>query len=265
VRELISRAELATAESNLVSPDALVAFRSAAERLLGAVDSDFGALADVGFPGCLRVWEIGDAVIGPLLRQHGRVGVLLVDAMRADLATPFIERVAAALPGRLLRRQWAVVPSPTRTSESMAAMHLGRPVGAGSVPGLPAPAHAPFAHLGYEAAVVVGADRDAQAAEIQRLWTSGPPISVAVATGVDERLHRTSVELAALLDEAVTGLCRRVLPGLSALPSAVPLVVLADHGFRENRRWGHGPEGRYVHGGTSLEECVIPVAVFGPV
>jgi hypothetical protein len=265
VRELISRAELATAESNLVSPDALVAFRSAAERLLGAVDSDFGALADVGFPGCLRVWEIGDAVIGPLLRQHGRVGVLLVDAMRADLATPFIERVAAALPGRLVRRQWAVVPSPTRTSESMAAMHLGRPVGAGSVPGLPAPAHAPFAHLGYEAAVVVGADRDAQAAEIQRLWTSGPPISVAVATGVDERLHRTSVELAALLDEAVTGLCRRVLPGLSALPSAVPLVVLADHGFRENRRWGHGPEGRYVHGGTSLEECVIPVAVFGPV
>jgi hypothetical protein len=54
-----------------------------------------------------------------------------------------------------------------------------------------------------------------------------------------------------------------VVPSLAAIPAAVPLVVTADHGFREARNWGHGPEGRYRHGGTSLEECVVPVAVFG--
>jgi hypothetical protein len=36
---------------------------------------------------------------------------------------------------------------------------------------------------------------------------------------------------------------------------------LADHGFRENPSWGKGPEGRYLHGGTSLEECIVPVIV----
>ena len=93
---------------------------------------------------------------------------------------------------------------------------------------------------------------------------SGPPVSVVVAGGVDERLHRTSVELAALLEEATTALRRRFVPGTAALPRAVPLVVLADHGFRENPHWGRGPEGGYVHGGTSLEECVVPVVVFAP-
>ena len=39
--------------------------------------------------------------------------------------------------------------------------------------------------------------------------------------------------------------------------------MIADHGFRENPSWGRGPEGRYVHGGLSLEECVVPVAVLG--
>jgi hypothetical protein len=52
-----------------------------------------------------------------------------------------------------------------------------------------------------------------------------------------------------------------VLPALDALPDGVPLVVLADHGFRENRLWGRGSEARYAHGGLSLEESVVPVAV----
>ena len=37
-------------------------------------------------------------------------------------------------------------------------------------------------------------------------------------------------------------------------------MVLADHGFRENRWWGRGSEARYAHGGLSLEESVVPVA-----
>src|SRR5439155_21328431 len=102
------------------------------------------------------------------------------------------------------------------------------------------------------------------AAALRELWSEGGGISVAVATGVDEMLHRSSVELAGLLDEAIAGLERRVLPTLAALPARVPLVVLADHGFRENASWGRGSRARWTHGGLSLEECVVPVAVFGP-
>jgi hypothetical protein len=192
--------------------------------------------------------------------------VLLVDAMRADLAARFVASLTDVLGGPAPATRWAVVPVPTRTRESLAAMSLGRPVPAGSAPE-PDEGEGeavPFAHLGYEAAVVVGADRDHRAGELSSLWRGTAPLSIAVATGVDERLHRTSVEPAALLDEAATALGRRVLPSLAALPRSVPLVVLADHGFRENPHWGRGPEGRYSHGGCSLEECVVPVVTFGP-
>lgn len=259
---LLSAAELACAGPAAVGPETVEAFRTGAARLLAAVDARFRAYADEGFPGCLRVWEVGEAVVAPLLEAHGRVAVLVVDAMRADLSGLVVAQLAGALPGRAVHRRWAVVPAPTRTAESLAALRLGRPVPAGSVPPHPGDGEIPFTHLGYEAALVVGADRDHRRDELRELWASGPPISVAVATGVDERLHRTSVEPAALLEEATAALGRRVVPSLSALPGEVPLVVLADHGFRENPSWGRGPEGRYVHGGTSLEECVIPVVVF---
>ncbi|MDP9070338.1 MAG: hypothetical protein M3N68_03450, partial [Actinomycetota bacterium] len=264
VPELISRAQLSCAGGGVVDADAVELFRAGAARLLRRVDEVFRAGAGADFGGCLRIWEVGQAVVAPLLAAHGRVAVLLVDAMRADLAAHVVPLLADALPGRPPHRQWAVVPSPTRTAEAVAALRLGRPVPAGSAPVSAGPAEAPFAHLGYEGDVLLGADRDDRTADLRALWASGPPISVAVATGVDERLHRTSVELAALIDEATTALGRRVVPSLTALPRAVPLVVLADHGFRENPQWGHGPEGRYVHGGTSLEECVVPVVVFAP-
>lgn len=259
---LISAAELACAGRAVIGPETVDAFRAGAARLLAAVDARFRAYVSDEFPGCLRVWEVGEEVVALLLAGHGRVAVLVVDAMRADLSDHVVALLAGALPGRAVHRRWAVVPAPTRTAEAMAALRLGRPVPAGSVPPHPGDGEVPFAHLGYESAVVVGADRDHFADEVRDLWTSGPPISVAVATGVDERLHRTSVELAAMLAEATVALGRRVVPSLAALPPAVPLVLLADHGFRENRSWGRGPEGRYVHGGTSLEECVIPVVVF---
>ena len=273
---LVSRAELASAAGSLADPDALAALRDAATRLLARADEALGRHAGAGFPGCLMVWDVGRRVVEPLLRAHGRVAVLLVDALRADLGAELAARLRGVLPGRTISCHWAVVPAPTRTAEALAALASGMPVpagsarSAGSVPpagitpagtapsaGMPAP----FAHLGYETQVLVGADRDHHAAALRELWAGGPPVSVAVATAVDERLHRTSAELAALLADAVTGLERRVLPSLAALPDGVPLVVLADHGFRENPSWGRGPEGRYVHGGTSLEECVVPVIV----
>ena len=147
--------------------------------------------------------------------------------------------------------------------EAVASLSRGGPVAAGEVHGeedmgaLPLP----FAHLGYETKVVTRADREAQAEAVLELWRAGPPLSVAVATGVDERLHRSPVDLASMLSESATALERRVLPTLRALPDSVPLVVLADHGFRENRSWGRGAVDRYAHGGLSLAESVVPVAV----
>ncbi len=118
----------------------------------------------------------------------------------------------------------------------------------------------PFVQLGAPAELLRGADADGRGAEVRDRWRSGPALTVVVATGLDELLHRTPVELSALLEEAVTSLERRVLPTLEALPERVPLVVLGDHGFRENRWWGRGSEARYAHGGLSLEESVVPVA-----
>ena len=61
---------------------------------------------------------------------------------------------------------------------------------------------------------------------------------VAVASILDERLHHSSVELAVLLDDATRTIGQRVLASLVALPSSVPVVLMADHGFRENPSWG---------------------------
>ncbi len=263
VAALVSRADLACARGSLVDPDLVTAFRAGADRTLAAMDAAFRRHAEEGFPGCMTIADVGRAVLAPLLDAHGRVAVLLVDAMRVDLWRLVCDRLTKAHPARPARQLWAVVPAPTRTAEAVAGLYLGRTIPAGSAPA--GATEVPFSHLGYQAAAVVGADRDHRTGQLRTLWADGPPISVAVATGVDERLHRTSVELAALLDDAVTGLERRVLPSLTALPDAVPLVVLADHGFRENPAWGHGPEGRYTHGGLSLAESVVPIGVFGAI
>jgi Family of unknown function (DUF6079) len=242
--------------------DALRRLEAAAHRLLVEADRALETAAAAGFPGCLPLWEVGRVVVEPLLREHGRVVVLLVDAMRADLWLRLRGPIQQALPTRAMAERWAVVPAPTRTAEAVASLALGRQVGAGEAPD--DGAAPPFAHLGYETRLLVGADRDGQAEDLLELWRTGPPLSVAVATGVDERLHRSPIDLAALLSESATALERRVLATLRVVPDAVPLVVLADHGFRENRSWGRGAMDRYAHGGLSLAESVVPVAVLAP-
>jgi hypothetical protein len=287
VAELVSRASLATAGRSVLRPEVVEMFRASAGRLLAAAGTAFSDIAEAGFPGCLLFADVGRAVIDPLLAVHGRVAVVLVDAMRADASRLVAAELAAALPGRRLEWRWAVVPAPTRTAEAMAALALGRPVPAGSAPtfagSVPAgwvaagagwagaeeggaggsgePWPAPFGHLGYEVALLKGADRDDRAQQLRDLWASRSPVMVAVASALDERLHHSSVELAVLLDDASRTISRRVLASLVAVPRSVPVVLMADHGFRENPVWGKGPEGRYVHGGTSLEECVVPVVV----
>jgi hypothetical protein len=269
VPDLLSRAEVAAVGGGVLGGADLERVRAAAARLLRRADEAFCELARAGFPGCLPIWEVGRAVVEPLLDAHRRVAVLLVDAMRADVWRRVAGGVEAALGGpdrRERRERWAVVPSPTRTAEAVAALYLGHQVPAGSAPPSPSDLGPPFPHLGVESAALVGVDRDRPGSSeaLRAWWAEGPPVSVAVATGVDELLHRSSVELAGLLDEAVAGLRRRVVPTLAALPPDVPLVVLADHGFRERASWGRGPDGRYAHGGLSLEESVVPVAVFAP-
>ena len=260
---LLSRAELALVGRSLLPVEALETVGHAAARTLQAADDAYRAHAGAGFAGCLRIWEVGAAVVAPLLAVHERVAVLVVDAMRVDVWHRLRESLVQALPGRPRREAWAVVPEPTRTREAMAALYLGRPVAAGSGPDAPADLGPPFTHLGFESTALVGADRDGSAPALREMWAGGARIALAVATGVDEALHRSSADVASLVDEAVAGLERRVVPTLHALPDKVPLVVLADHGFRENRSYGRGPGSRYGHGGLSLEESVIPVATFG--
>ena len=258
VAGLVSEAEAGLAGGSLLDGESVTAFKAGAERMRRAAEGVFldGQRSD--FSGCLRIWEVGAAVIEPLLRSHDRVAVLLVDAMRADLWLRLRELLWQALTERRLTERWAVVPAPTRTAEAMAALYLGRPVPEGSL--APGEMVAPFPGLGYEARALTGGDRDFRAEDLREFWAAGPRLSVVVASGVDERLHHTPVELAGLLEESVAALARRVVQPLQALPSGVPLVVLADHGFRENPAWGRGREGRYTHGGLSLEESVVPVA-----
>ena len=125
-----------------LAPEALEAFAEAARRRLGEAETAFQEAARRDWPGCLRIWEVGEAVVAPLLAEHGRVAVLLVDAMRADLWLRLRGRLREALPGRSLAERWAVVPEPTRTAEAMASLSLGRRVGGGELTGpreLPAP------------------------------------------------------------------------------------------------------------------------------
>lgn len=259
VAGLVSEAEVALAGGSAVDSEPVATFKAGAEGLGRAAEDVFLEAARGGFAGCLRIWEVGTAVLEPLLRTHDRVAVLLVDAMRADLWLRVRELLCQALPDRRLTERWAVVPAPTRTAEAMAALYLGRPVPEGSLQ--PGEVVAPFSGLGYEARALTGADRDFRAEQLREVWASGPRLGLVVAGGVDERLHHTPVELAGLLEESLAALARRVIPSLQALPPGVPLVVLADHGFRENPAWGRGREGRYTHGGLSLEESVVPVAV----
>jgi hypothetical protein len=271
VASLVSRAALATAGRSALSAESVEIFRAGTRRLLAGADAAFARHAEAGFPGCLSLPEVGRTVIGPLLEAGGKVAVVLVDAMRADAGQFLAGELARALPGRRLRWQWAVVPAPTRTAEAVASLALGRPVPRGSVSeagraggaanGTREAALTPFEHLGYEVALLKRADRDHNAGQLRELWASASPVMVAVASALDERLHHSSLELAVLLDDAVRSISQRIFASLSALPSSVPVVLLADHGFRENPAWGKGPEGRYVHGGTSLEECVVPVIV----
>ena len=271
VASLVSRAALATAGRSALSAESVETFRAGTRRLLAGADAALARHAEAGFPGCLSLPEVGRTVIGPLLEAGGKVAVVLVDAMRADAGQFLAGELARALPGRRLRWHWAVVPAPTRTAEAVASLALGRPVPRGSVSeagwaggaanGTREAALTPFEHLGYEVALLKRADRDHNAGQLRELWASASPVMVAVASALDERLHHSSLELAVLLDDAVRSISQRIFASLSVLPLSVPVVLLADHGFRENPAWGKGPEGRYVHGGTSLEECVVPVIV----
>ncbi|MBO0708873.1 MAG: hypothetical protein J2P44_10960, partial [Candidatus Dormibacteraeota bacterium] len=94
------------------SLDGLRALEGAAARVQASGDRalETAALGAEGFPGCLRLWEVGEAVVAPLLRTHGRVAVLIVDAMRADLWLRLRASLPRALPGRRLTERWAVVP-----------------------------------------------------------------------------------------------------------------------------------------------------------
>src|SRR2546425_12364438 len=83
VPELLSRAELASVGGALVSVESIDAVSAAARRLLGVAEAAFRDHQVAGFPGCLHIWEVGRAVLQPLLQAHGRGAGLMAGAMRA--------------------------------------------------------------------------------------------------------------------------------------------------------------------------------------
>lgn len=51
-------------------------------------------------------------------------------------------------------------------------------------------------------------------------------------------------------------------PELRRVPRGTRVILVGDHGFRENRTWPRAKE-RYAHGGPSLAERAVPFVVFG--
>jgi len=96
VPDLLSRAELAATGGSLLDAGTLAAFAAAARRLQRAADARFAEAAAAGFPGCLRLWEVGDVVLAPLLEAHSRVAVLVVPTDEDVVMARHARKVLAA-------------------------------------------------------------------------------------------------------------------------------------------------------------------------
>ncbi|MDN5346443.1 MAG: hypothetical protein PWP65_7 [Clostridia bacterium] len=78
---------------------------------------------------------------------------------------------------------------------------------------------------------------------------------------IDAEVHRSSDDYLAFTEEIILKVQRRLLPFLEALPSGSLVVLFADHGFAINYNYRHKEEPRYLHGGCSLQEVLVPWAI----
>jgi len=91
---------------------------------------------------------------------------------------------------------------------------------------------------------------------------------------IDRKIHATSDPHHVVLDEVALGVQRWLIPWLAAMPARSLVVIVSDHGYRENsspardngaqveHRLAGGLGGpsrpRYAHGGNSMAEVIVP-------
>ena len=81
---------------------------------------------------------------------------------------------------------------------------------------------------------------------------------------LDELCHGLKGGLDDFYREAVSGAAIKLQGILEALPARTLILLLGDHGFTENPAFDPAQkfeEPRYVHGGASLFEIIVPAVV----
>ncbi|MFC1850756.1 DUF6079 family protein [candidate division CSSED10-310 bacterium] len=82
---------------------------------------------------------------------------------------------------------------------------------------------------------------------------------------IDSKIHTSHDSLPILYKEIITQLQRQVVPLIRGLGAGDIMVVFADHGFTENPAFSEADkynQSRYIHGGCSLHEVLVPAAFF---
>ncbi|HBT47116.1 MAG TPA: hypothetical protein DEA73_04410 [Peptococcaceae bacterium] len=89
----------------------------------------------------------------------------------------------------------------------------------------------------------------------------GEPKPVLRLNLVDEKVHTSTADYATFLAEVALGFRLRLVPLVSGLPARSLILIAGDHGYAVNhgfRPGGEEPSPRYLHGGVSPQEVLVP-------
>lgn len=81
---------------------------------------------------------------------------------------------------------------------------------------------------------------------------------------IDNKIHSTKDSLEIMAQEVLLQSKLLLQPYLESLPRNSVIVLFADHGFRTNPNWEPSAkydQPRYIHGGVSPEEVIVPLAI----
>ena len=81
---------------------------------------------------------------------------------------------------------------------------------------------------------------------------------------IDEKIHTSRDDLFTIFQEINQHLKTTLEPKMEALPKRSLVFLFSDHGFRDNPKFAFSDkyrESRYTHGGCSLWEVIVPLAV----
>ncbi|MBI3928580.1 MAG: hypothetical protein HY319_23780 [Armatimonadetes bacterium] len=199
----------------------------------------------------LALAEVPEQLVRPLL-GHGPLVVLVIDALRWDLWELLRPLVEAEL-GPALRETVAVAPYPSVTREGRVSLLTG------SDPRTETPRGADGLLLGRSLTLLRAADERRHRERCLDLLKSPPPALMLHLGFVDRRIHESQLELWPLYQELLAEAKGRLTPLIRAVPSGSTLLITADHGFLAP---GEPGRRRLPHGGDSLQERLVPAAVW---